>query len=170
VHVALAESRAQSAGGECVLSRLSELMFIEVVRRHLQSMPPGGKGWLAGLRDPAIGRALGAMHDNPALPWTLDLLALRSGLSRSVLAERFNEIVGRPPMQYLTHWRMQLAAGLLISGGHKVTRVAHQVGYESEAAFSRAFKKVVGESPAAWLRSIKPIAESSKSARPRGTS
>ncbi|MBX3460965.1 MAG: AraC family transcriptional regulator [Planctomycetes bacterium] len=150
VEVALAESRAASPGGETVLARLSELLFIEVVRRHVQSLPPGGSGWLAAQQDPAISRALGLLHAEPAAPWTLEALAQRCGLSRSVLAERFTQVVGQPPMQYLTRWRMQLAAGMLAAGGHKIAAVARQVGYDSEAAFSRAFKKHVGKSPSQW--------------------
>jgi len=112
----------------------------------------------AGLRDPMVGQALAGLHAAPAEPWTVDRLARLVGVSRSVLAERFTAMVGQPPMQYLTLWRMQMASRLLVEVGH-VASVAAAVGYESEAAFSRAFKKVVGEAPATWRReSVRPAA------------
>ena len=138
-------------GGQNVLERLSELMFVEAIRRYIESLPPGQTGWLAGLRDPVIGEALGALHGEPGKPWTVERLARSVGVSRSVLAERFTEMVGQPPMQYLALWRMQLASRLLAEGG-RVAAVAASAGYESEAAFSRAFKKLMGRSPAAWRR------------------
>lgn len=150
VEFALAEARMRRAGSECIRLRLSELLFVEVVRRYLESMPAQQTGWLSGLRDPAIGRVLSMLHQRPAHPWTLRELANRAGLSRSVLAERFAHLVGCPPMQYLMLWRMQMAASLLSDGGMKVGAAANQVGYESEAAFSRAFKKVTGIPPAEW--------------------
>ena len=132
-----------------VLARLSELMFIEVVRRYLDKMPAGQTGWLAGLRDPFVGKALSQLHARPAHNWTIEELAHDVALSRSVLAERFNDLVGMPPMHYLAHWRMQIAAGLL-AGNANIATVAAETGYGSEAAFSRAFKKMVGVSPSAW--------------------
>ncbi len=147
---ALAEAGAQRTGGELVLTRLAELMFIEVVRRHLEALPPDQTGWLAGVRDAVVGRALALLHERPAHAWTLDELARAASCSRTVLAERFARLVGEPPMQYLTHWRMQLAARRLASGSGKVAAIAREVGYDSEAAFSRAFKRLVGVSPAAW--------------------
>lgn len=149
VHVAVAESQERRPGSQSVLSRLSELLFVEAVRRHLETLPPQATGWLAGLRDEAVGRALAALHGRARHAWSLDALAREAGLSRSALAERFVALIGVPPMQYLTRWRMQLAAGLLDRGG-KVSAVALEVGYESEAAFSRAFKKLAGRPPAAW--------------------
>ena len=107
-------------------------------------------GWLAGLRDPIVGRALALLHADPARPWTLDALARAAGTSRAMLAARFAERVGCPPMQYLTRWRMQCAARRLDEPGARVSAIAHAVGYESEAAFCRAFKKAAGLSPAAW--------------------
>jgi AraC-like DNA-binding protein len=106
--------------------------------------------WLSGLRDPYVGRALMALHANPARDWTLELLAAEAALSRSSFAERFAEFVGHPPMQYLTNWRMQLATNYLRIGTESVAAIANRVGYESEAAFSRAFKKVVGAPPSEW--------------------
>jgi len=146
------ESRADRAGADTVLTRLAELMFIEVLRRHLAALPPGAGGWLGGLRDPVVGRALGMIHAEPARDWSLEELARTVGASRSTLAERFAQLVGQPPMQYLTCWRMQVAASLLARGDAGVATVAERVGYDSEAAFSRAFKKHAGASPGAWRR------------------
>jgi AraC-like DNA-binding protein len=150
VELTLAESRDDRAGSECVRLRLSELMFVEVVRRHLDSLPATQKSWLAGLRDRNVGRALALLHERPAESWTLATLARDAGLSRSALAERFTHFVGQPPIQYLTHWRLQIAARLLAEGEAKVSAVAGEVGYDSEAAFSRAFKKATGVPPAEW--------------------
>jgi len=149
VDLALNESRQKRAGGQSVLSKVSELMFVEVLRRHLEGLGAEQRGWLAGLRDPHTGRALSLLHEKPKHPWTLDELAHEVGLSRSVLAERFTHLVGQPPIQYLSQWRMQIAAGML-SKGAKVVETAFEVGYDSEAAFSRAFKRLVGVSPATW--------------------
>ena len=134
-----------------VLGRLSELMFVETIRQYLETLPSTETGWLAGLRDPAVGQALAALHGQPSEAWTVERLARLAGLSRSVFAERFTDLVGRPPMLYLALWRMQLASRLLVDG-KQVSAVATAVGYESEAAFSRAFKKLVGQSPAMWRR------------------
>jgi AraC-like DNA-binding protein len=155
VELALAESRERKAGGECIRLRLSELMFVEVVRGYLASLPADHTGWLAGLRDPTVARALALLHERPDRPWTLAELARKAGLSRSALAERFTHFVGLPPMQYLTQWRMQVAARLLADGASKVSTVGREVGYDSEAAFSRAFKKATGVPPARW-RGRKP--------------
>ena len=152
VKFALAESRERRMGGECVLGRLSELMFVDVVRRYLETLPADRTDWLSGLRDPFVGRALTALHRTPARDWTLETLARDVGLSRSALTERFTEFVGQPPMHYLTNWRMQLAANHLLSGMDSVAVIANRVGYESEAAFSRAFKKVVGAPPSEWRK------------------
>lgn len=149
VHVAVAESRERRPGGNTILAKMSELMFVEAVRRHLDALPARETGWLAGLRDESVGRALAALHRSPRQAWTLEDLAREAGLSRSALAERFAALVGQPPMQYLAQWRMQLAAGMLARGA-KVSTAAFDVGYESEAAFSRAFKKLTGHCPGAW--------------------
>lgn len=153
IRLATRESSLKSAGGESVLARLSELMFIEVVRRYLQGLPAEQTGWLAGLRDPAVSKAISLIHETPAHEWTVEELARGAGLSRSVLAERFSLLVGMPPMQYLAKWRMQIAWGLLRRGTN-IANVAAETGYGSEAAFSRAFKKVVGMSPSAWRRGV----------------
>jgi AraC-like DNA-binding protein len=147
---ALSELRAPSAGGRDVLLRLSELMFVEVVRRQLSDAPADQGGWLAALRDPLVSRVLARMHAQPARAWTLEALSAHSGASRSTLAEHFAQVVGQPPMQYLAGWRMQLATRLLADSGAKVRAVAEAVGYSSEAAFSRAFKKHAGLAPNAW--------------------
>ena len=152
VKLALSESAAQRAGGECVLARLSELLFVEVVRRHLSALPPENVGWLAGLRDDSIGRVLGKLHERPAHDWSLEALAREVGMSRSVLAERFAHFVGVPPMQYLAQWRMQLAATLLSSTSMSLVEIAERVGYGSETALSRAYKRWVGVAPAEWRR------------------
>ena len=146
---ALAESRNRM-GGECMLGRISELMFVDVVRRYLEGLPADRNNWLSGLRDPHVGRALMALHASPARDWTLELLATEAALSRSAFAERFNLFVGQPPMQYLANWRMQLATNYLRNGNESVASIAGRVGYDSEAAFSRAFKKVVGTPPSEW--------------------
>jgi AraC-like DNA-binding protein len=153
IRVAATESAEKQAGGESVLARLSELMFIEVVRRHLTGLPENQDGWLAGLRDPFVGRALSLMHANPACNWTIEDLARDVGLSRSVLAERFAQLVGVPPMQYLAQWRMQIASGMLSGGRVNIATVAAEIGYSSEAAFSRAYKRMVGVPPSVRRRS-----------------
>ena len=152
IRFSLAESGAQRAGAATVLAKLSELMFVEAIRRHIESLPPEQTGWLAGLRDRFVGKALALMHAKPAFAWTVDELADRVGLSRSALAERFAALVGVPPAQYLTRWRLQLAADMLRSGRRAVAAIAADVGYESEAAFNRAFKRELGTTPAAWRR------------------
>jgi AraC-like DNA-binding protein len=153
---ALAESRNRM-GGECMLGRISELMFVDVVRRHLEALPEGRTNWLSGLRDQYVGRALMALHADPARDWSLESLAAEAALSRSAFAERFVQFVGQPPMQYLTNWRMQLATNYLRNGTESVASIANRVGYESEAAFSRAFKKVLGTPPSEWRESKAPV-------------
>jgi len=165
VRFALAESKMPRIGGDSVLGRLSELMFLHVVRRYLEGLPADKTDWLAGLRDEPIGRALAALHRSPARAWTLQSLAREAGISRSVLAERFTQFVGHPPIEYLTSWRMQLAANQLRSSTESVAEVANRVGYESEAAFSRAFKKAVGAPPSEWRRSPQPSAGSAATAK-----
>jgi AraC-like DNA-binding protein len=152
IRVAVEESNAKRPGGEAVLERLSEMMFVDVVRRHLETLPPGQTGWLAGLRDRFVGRALGLMHERPSHRWTIDALGDAVGLSRSALHERFAGLVGQPPMQYLAQWRMQVASRLLLESTMNVASIALETGYESEAAFSRAFKRMVGVPPATWRR------------------
>ena len=133
--LALSESRERSAGSDVVLLRISELLFVEVIRRHVDALPPDQTGWLAGLRDPVVSQALALLHRDPARAWSLHSLAREVAVSRSVLAERFTRLVGQAPIQYLTRWRMQLAARGLLEG-KPVARVGLDVGYESEATFS----------------------------------
>jgi len=149
---AVEESNHKRPGGEAVLERMTEMMFVEVLRRYVDGLPPERTGWLAGMRDPAVGRALALMHERPGEPWTLERLGEAAALSRSALHERFVYFLATPPMQYLAQWRMQLAAGWLRDTDAKVVEVALEVGYENEAAFSRAFRRMVGESPGAWRR------------------
>jgi AraC-like DNA-binding protein len=144
------------AGGATVLGKLSELMFIEAVRRYTEALPAHQTGWLAGLRDRFVGRALTLMHARPAHPWTVDELGHAVGLSRSALAQRFAELLGQPPMHYLAHWRLQIAARELKSGNRPLAVVAEAVGYDSEAAFNRAFKREFGMPPAMWRRNGRP--------------
>lgn len=150
IELALCELRERRQGGQGVLLRLSELMFIEVVRCFVESAAGPQTGWMAGLRDPVAGRALARLHAAPARRWTLQELARAAGVSRSVLAERFGRVVGQPPITYLAHWRMQLAAQMLADPSNRVKAVAASVGYESEAAFSRAFRNHVGVAPLDW--------------------
>jgi AraC-like DNA-binding protein len=152
VRLAAAETARPRPGGEALRTRLAEMMFVEAVRGHLARLPEDADGWLGGLRDPQVGRALALLHARPAHGWTLDELARESGLSRTALHERFAALVGLPPMQYLARWRMQVAATRLSRGTDKVAAIAFDVGYESEAAFNRAFKRLVGMPPATWRR------------------
>jgi AraC-like DNA-binding protein len=147
---AVMEANQKRLGGSGILSKLGELMFAELVRRYVESLPEESRGWLGGLRDRYVGRALNLMHAEPVRAWTLNDLAKEAGLSRSSFAERFAGFVGIPPMQYLQKWRLQIAASRLLDGGGGIAAIAADVGYESEAAFSRAFKRVIGESPADW--------------------
>jgi len=150
LRAAVVESNQRRPGGEAVLERMSEMLFVEVLRRHVDSLSAEQTGWLAGMRDPSVGRVLALLHENPGAPWTLERLADEAAMSRSTLHERFAHFIGQPPMQYLTHWRMQVAARLLRDTKAKLIEVALGAGYESEAAFSRAFKREVGVAPGAW--------------------
>jgi AraC-like DNA-binding protein len=150
--VALLEGVSGRAGAETILAKLSELMFVEVVRCHVETLPAGSRGWLSGLRDPPVGKALSLIHGRPAEDWTLERLAREVGLSRTVFAERFSHFVQDSPIQYLARWRLQLASRLL-ERGVSIAQAAAEVGYESEAAFNRAFKKQVGVPPGSWRRS-----------------
>jgi AraC-like DNA-binding protein len=150
--VAIRESVIRGAGSEAMLARLAELMFVEVMRSHIESLPEHARGWFAGLRDPQIGAALALIHGRPAHPWSLDVLAREVGMSRSAFAEHFNSYVGIPPMQYLARWRAQVASVLLDNRKVTIAEVAEEVGYQSEAAFNRAFKRHVGVAPGAWRR------------------
>jgi AraC-like DNA-binding protein len=152
LHTVVEESSRKRPGGEAVLERMSEMLFVEMLRRYVDMLPANQTGWLAGMRDPAVSRALALLHERPSESWTIERLGEEAALSRSVLHERFVHFIGQPPMQYLAQWRMQLAAGWLRDTDAKVVDVATEVGYENEAAFARAFKRAVGESPGAWRR------------------
>ena len=146
------ESSAERPGAASTLAKLADLLFVEALRRYMDGLPPEGKGWLAGVRDPQVGRALALLHGAPGRAWSVDELAHEVALSRSALAERFTSLVGEPPMQYLTRWRLALAAQMLRAGREPVIRIAERSGYDSEAAFSRAFKREFGVPPASWRR------------------
>ncbi len=154
LRLTLSEGGRQLPGGETILAKLSELMFVEVLRRHLASLPANSRGWLSGLRDPHVGEALRLLHSRPSDDWTLDRLAHEVGLSRTTFVSRFTEYVEVPPMQYLARWRLQLAARSLERPGVGIAQAAAEVGYESEAAFNRAFKRFVGVPPGTWRRSF----------------
>jgi len=141
-------------GSATVLAKLSELLFVEAIRRHIETLPAEQTGWLAGLRDPQVARALALMHGDVARPWTVEELGREAGMSRSALAERFSRLIGMAPMHYLARWRLQTAAQQLKGSSASLAQVANQAGYDSEAAFSRAFKKSFGSSPAAWRRAV----------------
>lgn len=152
VRYALAEARSPRPGGEGVLAKLAEVLFIEVLRLYMHQQGEGRTGWLAGVGDRIVGAALNALHKKPCHTWTLEELARTAGTSRSVLAERFQQMVGVSPMQYLTQWRMLLAANLLRSSNSSLLRIAEEVGYQTDTAFSRAFRREYGAPPAAWRR------------------
>jgi len=140
------------AGGEAVLAKLSEVLFVETLRRYIAGLRPQETGWLAGARDSEVGKALALMHRNPAHPWTLAVLAKEVGLSRSVLAERFRYYLNESPIAYLTRWRLQLGSQMLSSTSYSVAQIAAEVGYESEAAFNRAFKREFTIPPARFRK------------------
>ena len=152
VRYALAEARSPRPGGAGVLAKLSEVLFIEVLRLYMNEQAEGRTGWLAGVGDRIVGAALNALHKSPAHAWTLEELARTAGTSRSVLAERFQQLVGSSPMQYLTQWRMLLASNLLCRSNAPLASIAQDVGYQTDTAFSRAFRREYGAPPAAWRR------------------
>jgi len=139
-------------GAATVMAKTSELLFVEAVRRYLAALPPEETGWLAGLRDPAIGRALSLMHARLSEDWTADALAREVNLSRSTFAERFTALIGVPPMRYLHDWRMQVATQKLRETRRLIAQIAFEVGYESEAAFTRAFRREFGVPPVTWRK------------------
>ena len=161
VRYALAEARSPRPGGEGVLAKLAEVLVIEVLRLYANEQREERTGWLAGVGDRVVGAALNALHAKPAHAWTLEELARAGNSSRSVLAERFQQMVGSSPMQYLTQWRMMLAANLLARSNAPLARIAEDVGYQTDTAFSRAFRREFGAPPAAWRRrhAARPSAE-----------
>jgi AraC-like DNA-binding protein len=148
----VSQAAAATPGGEVILAHLAEVVFTEVLRRYLLSLPEGRTGWLAGAGDPAVGRALAGLHRDPCFDWTLDLLAQEAGVSRSALTEKFTRFIGQAPMAYLTEWRLELGAEALRSTSRSVQRVALDSGYDSEAAFNRAFKRRFAVPPARYRR------------------
>ena len=135
-----------------MLARLSELLFVEAVRNHVEALPDDVGGWLAALKDPGLSRAVAALHAHPEKPWTVEMLGREAGMSRSALAERFNRLIGQPPADYLAEHRMRLAARELANGNAPLIEIAEAIGYGSEAAFSRAFKRAFGVPPSVWRR------------------
>jgi AraC-like DNA-binding protein len=152
VRVALQETERPRPGGETFLAKASELLFLQALRQYAGELPPEATGWFAGLRDDHVGAALRLMHGRLAEPWTLETLAKNVGVSRSVFSERFMHVMGVPPMQYLGNWRLQVASRLLLRENMTIAAAAAAVGYESEAAFNRAFKRRVGAPPGVWRR------------------
>lgn len=150
IRYALVEAASGHPGSGAVATRVAESLFVEMLRAYLETLPPAQPGWLAGLRDPHVGKCLELMHARPGHDWSVDSLADEVHVSRSVLAQRFNDFVGVPPMQYLKRWRLATAARMLRSGRMNIARIVESVGYESEAAFGRAFKKEYGVSPGQW--------------------
>ncbi len=152
VQALASEMEEQAPGSEVVGSRLAEVLFIQVLRAHIASRPESNKGWLRAIFDPQIGAALSAIHDRVNTPWTVESLAEAAGMSRSAFAARFKELLGQTPLEYVTEWRMQKAIQLLERRDKKLPEVARLVGYESDAAFSKAFKRVVRANPGEYLR------------------
>jgi AraC-like DNA-binding protein len=155
IRSSVAEADLSTAGSEAVLAKFSEALFVETLRRYIALLPEGRTGWLAGARDPEVGKAMAMMHRHPARPWTLVDLAKTAGISRSVLAERFRHYLGEPPMTYLTRWRLQLGQQLLVSTSYSVAQIAAEVGYDSEPAFNRAFKREFKLPPARFRAEAK---------------
>jgi len=156
------EAGQARAGGEAVRAKLSEVLFVETLRAYISNLSPEQSGWLAGARDSEVGRALAMMHRNPSHPWTIALLAKEAGVSRSVLAERFRYFLNEPPMAYLTRWRLRLGAQMLSSTSHSVGQIAAEVGYESEAAFNRAFKREFTIPPARFRNKARSTPKASR--------
>jgi AraC-like DNA-binding protein len=150
----VAEAGSGRPGRTVLLSKMADVLFVEALRRYMERMPPEQTGWLAGARDSVVGAALALLHRRPCHPWTVAELATEAGASRSVLAERFTRFLGEPPLSYLAHWRLRLAAKKLQTTRNTVLQVACEVGYESDAAFSRAFKREFGVPPAQYRREL----------------
>lgn len=148
----VAQAAGRDAAMDATLTKLSEVLFGETLRRYARDLPLEETGWFAASRDPNVGQALTLIHHRPAHPWTLAELAREAGVSRTVLAERFNHFLGEPPIVYLTRWRLRLGARELLASNHSVARIALEVGYESEASFNRAFKREYGLPPARYRK------------------
>jgi AraC-like DNA-binding protein len=152
---AVERASAAAPGSDVIIARLAEVLFAEALQRYVTQLPKGRTGWLAGAGDPTVGRSLAALHRRPAHPWTLDELAKESAVSRSALTERFARYLGQSPMAYLADWRLELGAEALRTTSRSVLQVATDVGYESEAAFNRAFKRRFGKPPAQYRRAVR---------------
>src|SRR4051812_29953838 len=152
-----AEARHPRPGGEAVITRLADIIVIQAIRAWLETDPGARTGWLGALRDPYVGRAIALVHADPACAWTVERLARELSISRSAFAARFTELVGEPAMQYVTTWRMPLALAALQEGAATVAQLADRLGYRSEAAFARAFKRVIGTPPGAVRRAADPL-------------
>jgi AraC-like DNA-binding protein len=146
------EARMARPGNGAMLGRLTELMFVEILREYMQRLPVTEGGWLAAVNDPHVGKALRLLHADPVRDWTVEELAREVAVSRSVLAQRFTELVGEAPMKYLAGWRMQIAKQMMREGAGNIQDIATRVGYESEAAFNRAFKRATGSPPGTWRK------------------
>ena len=157
IRFSVKQALSSDAGNRVVLAKLSEALFVETIRRYIQELPAEQSGWLAGVRDAEVGRALGMLHRAPERPWTIADLAKEVGISRSTLAERFRLYLGEPPMSYLSHWRLQLGAKMLRDSSRGVADIAAEVGYESEASFNRAFKRKFGVPPGRYRQDAKPV-------------
>ena len=155
IRFSVGEASGSNAGSGLVLAKLSEVLFVETLRRYINALPPDQIGWLAGARDPIIGQALALLHKEPAVRWTISSLARRVGLSRTRFAERFRHFLGVPPMAYLAQWRLKLGAEILSSTEDSIAEVAAAVGYGSEAAFNRAFRRQFDCPPAQFRRNRK---------------
>ena len=156
VELIVHEVRQQRPGARLMLERLNEVVFVESLREYMANNEIAGAGWLAGMKDRHVGRALELIHADPARGWTVPELASAAGISRSALTERFGRLVGQSPIEYLKVWRLHLAGSMLRDGGRKLREVAEAVGYESEAAFSKAFRKTFGAPPGSWRRGSRP--------------
>lgn len=152
VQALASEMAEQAPGSEVVATRLAEVLFIQVLRAHIASGPERNKGWLRAIFDPQVGTALSAVHDSVKTSWTVESLAETAGMSRSAFAARFKELLGQTPLEYVTEWRMQKAMQLLQQRDKKLIDVARSVGYESDAAFSKAFKRVVGANTGEYIK------------------
>jgi len=146
------EIAAGRMGTAAVAGKVSELLFVDAIRSHVETLADGHTGWLAGLKDPSVSRALALLHAKVAVPWTVYELGREVGLSRSALGERFTRIIGMAPMQYLANWRIHAAAHEMINSSKPIVQVAQEVGYDTEASFTRAFKRLMGAPPATWRR------------------
>lgn len=146
------EIAAGRMGTAVVVGKVSELLFVDAIRSYVETLPDGQTGWLAGLKDPFVSRAMTLLHARVAAPWTVEQLGQEVGLSRSALGERFTRIIGMPPMQYLAQWRIHAAAHEMINSSKAILQIAQEVGYDTEASFTRAFKRLMGAPPATWRR------------------